>query len=1045
MFFEQERIEGFLKELKNCIYHKIEPVDKVLIKKGDFKCASQAEADGQEWTEFKSGDSWGGKDQRYWFKLLFTIPESLNNCNVVFRIKTGREGEWDAINPQFLVYLNGVLKQGLDVNHTEILIDQNAKAGEGHRVDMHAYAGMSDVKAVLQASIAALDRATEQLYYDLAVPFEVAGFLEKEDKRRVDTLSILNQALNLLDFRRPHSEQYNESVERAIAFLKTEFYGKSCGHEAVYASCVGHTHIDVAWLWTLQQTREKVVRSFTTALSLMKDYPDYSFMASQPQLLQFLKEERPEVYMEIKERVKEGRWEIDGAMWLEADCNLVSGESLIRQILYGKRFIREEFGVDSRTLWLPDVFGYSAALPQILKKSGIRYFVTSKISWNEYNKMPYDTFMWEGIDGSEVLTYFLTAAEYDKVLSGNHRTIYEAKINPSQIMGAWRRYQQKNINDDVLVPYGYGDGGGGPTRDDLEYSSRMQKGLPGCPVVKMETVGNYLEGLEKKVAGNPKLPRWVGELYLEYHRGTYTSMARNKYYNRKSEFLMLDIERFSMLASQVEPSAAYPSEEIEDCWKTVLLNQFHDIIPGSSIKEVYEESQEQYEALLTEGYRLLDKSMKHITAKINLEDRAVIAFNPLGFDRDDILKFDLPYEKDGISLVDAEGKVYPVQRTEEGSLIAFVEGVPSNGYKTFYISRKAEQQPFELYAAQEKAGNRFFEIRLDDSANIVSIFDKIERREVLKPGTRGNVLQAFEDKPLRYDAWDINIYYQEKMWEINEVDEIRVIEEGPVRAAVRIKKKFMDSTLIQYLYIYNDIPRIDFVNEIDWKEKQILLKAGFPVDVRTDKATYDIQFGSVERPTNWNTSWDIGRFEVCAHKWADLSEDGYGVSLLNDCKYGYDIKDGVMRLSLLKSPIWPNPDADRELHHFVYSLYPHSGDWKDANTMHMAYRLNCPMHAVQEGAHEGTLPSHMSTVSVNRKNIIIDTVKKSENGHELIVRLYECHNRRTAASLSFFKKIGYACETDLEEKEIGVIETGDNTLSFEIYPHEIKTFKIGLI
>ncbi|WP_313560452.1 glycoside hydrolase family 38 C-terminal domain-containing protein [Ruminiclostridium cellobioparum] len=307
------------------------------------------------------------------------------------------------------------------------------------------------------------------------------------------------------------------------------------------------------------------------------------------------------------------------------------------------------------------------------------------------------------------------------------------------------------------------------------------------------------------------------------------------------------------------------------------------------------------------------------------------------------------------------------------------------------------------------------------------------------------MLQAFEDKPLRYDAWDINIYYQEKMWEINEVDEIRVIEEGPVRAAVRIKKKFMDSTLIQYLYIYNDIPRIDFVNEIDWKEKQILLKAGFPVDVRTDKATYDIQFGSVERPTNWNTSWDIGRFEVCAHKWADLSEDGYGVSLLNDCKYGYDIKDGVMRLSLLKSPIWPNPDADRELHRFVYSLYPHSGDWKDANTMHMAYRLNCPMHAVQEGAHEGTLPSHMSTVSVNRKNIIIDTVKKSENGQELIVRLYECHNRRTAASLSFFKKIGYACETDLEEKEIGVIETGDNTLSFEIYPHEIKTFKIGLI
>jgi alpha-mannosidase len=778
----------------------------------------------------------------------------------------------------------------------------------------------------------------------------------------------------------------------------------------------------------------------------MKDYPNYSFMESQPQLLQFLKEEHPELYLELKERVKEGRWEIDGAMWLEADCNLISGESLIRQILYGKRFILEEFGVNSKTLWLPDVFGYSAALPQILKKFGINYFVTSKISWNETNKMPYDTFMWEGIDGTDVMTYFITTAEYDKVVSGNQRTVYEGKLNPSQIMGAWRRYQQKNINDEVLVAYGHGDGGGGPTKEMLEYSTRMEKGIPGCPTVKMTRLGDYLEDLSHKVEGNPKLPRWVGELYLEYHRGTYTSMARNKNYNRKSEFLFQDIERFSLFANSIDIFAEYPTKELEAGWKTIMLNQFHDIIPGSSIKEVYEESQEQYEKLLSTGGQLLDKSMKYITNKIELKEKSVIVFNALGFERSDIITFDLPDDNDldSKALVDAKGKIYPIQKTEEGRFIAFVEGIPANGYKAFAIRASLEPIPFVLYASEKTIGNRFFEITFDECAQIISIYDKTEQREVIKSGAKGNVLQAFEDKPHNYDAWDINIYYQEKMWEIGGVVEIQVVERGPVRAAIRVKKRFMDSTLVQYIYIYNDIPRIDFGNEIDWKEKQILLKVSFPVDVHTDKATYDIQFGSIERPTHWNTSWDIAKFEVCAHKWADLSEDGYGVSLLNDSKYGYDIKDGVMRLSLLKSPIWPNPVADQELHRFAYSIYPHAGNWREGNTMQMAYRFNRPMVAISEDCQDGILPAQMSMVGSDKNNVIIDTIKKAEDGQELIIRLYEGHNRRTVANLDFFKEIKYAAETDLDEKEIAVIETKNNILNFEIFPHEIKTFKIIL-
>lgn len=1044
MLFLEERLGRIIKELNGYIRQDSIDISDLKIKYGNFKGGEKVGLDTSEWNSFGKGDRWGGKDVHCWFRFEFGIPEVFKGKTVSLEISTGREGNWDALNPQFLAYVNERLVQGLDVNHRDIILTESAIPCEVFNIALNSYSGMKSGLAELNASMSTINRNVEKLYYDMNVPLSTALLLHKEDKKRIDIIKYLNEAANLIDLRKPFSEQFNTSIIRAIEFLETEFYGKYCGNSEAVAWCVGHTHIDVAWLWTLAQTREKAARSFSTVLNLMKEYPDYVFMSSQPQLYKFIKEDQPGLYEEIKARIADGRWEPEGAMWLEADCNLTSGESLVRQLLYGKRFFEKEFGKKNRVLWLPDVFGYSAALPQILKKSGIDYFVTSKISWNEYNKLPYDTFTWEGIDGTGILTHFITTCD----ITGKdwseapNMTTYNGYLKPSEILGAWARYQQKHINDEVLVPFGFGDGGGGPTREMLENAKRLEKGIPGMPRVKMGKALEFLQQLEKNTASDKKLPRWVGELYLEYHRGTYTSMARNKKFNRRSELLYQDAE-FLSIAGNLLTNAAYPVKMLNAGWETILLNQFHDILPGSSIKEVYEDSRDQYMTVLENGQAIVDAAIDALVANMALERTSLVVFNQLDFERDDTAEFELPEGYGNTALIDADGKTAISQLIEGNRLIFHAEGIPARGYKTYRIEKGVSENAFSsMKVSPEGMSNRFFDITFDTDMNMTSIYDKVNMRELLKPGEKANVLQAFEDKPHNYDAWDINIYYQEKMWEVSKVDGVEVIEAGPVRACIRVSRSFLDSTINQEIVIYADIPRVDFVNTIDWKETQVLLKAAFPVDIHAQKATYEIQYGNVERPTHWNTSWDTAMFEVCAHKWADLSEDGYGVSLLNDCKYGYDIKDGVMRLTLLKSAKDPNTDADREIHRFTYSLYPHKGDFREAGTVRSAYSLNCPLYTKVEGPHPGSLPESMSLVGTDAENVFIEVVKKAEDTEDIIVRLYECNNRRTPVTLSFFKKLAGVWECDLMENDLTSLTHEENHFDFEIKPYEIKTFRL---
>ena len=1043
MYFTIERINRILSELSSHIC-----INKVDINSYKMKACGYGEfvylkETPEQWDTYTRGERWGGRDKHLWFKTTVETPSDYEGKTVVYEVTTGKEGQWDATNPQFLVYINGTIAQGFDVNHRQLVLAEKAKAGEKFDITLYAYSGMEEAVVELNSSIAVLDRTLEKLYYDIKIPVEVANLLP-EDKQKSDILNCMTEAVNLIDLRIPFSKEYYSSIIAADEYLQREFYGKLCKERDIISLCVGHTHIDVAWLWTLAQTREKAVRSFSTVLSLMEQYPEYIFMSSQPQLYQYVKEDHPEIYEQIKQRVKEGRWEPEGAMWLEADCNLTSGESLVRQIMYGKRFFNEEFQVDSKVLWLPDVFGYSAALPQILKKSGVNYFMTTKISWNEYNKMPYDTFMWKGLDGTEVLTHFISTVDYNKEGKPGNFTTYNGNINATQIMGGWQRYQQKDISNEVMNCFGYGDGGGGATKEMLEAAKRFSKGIPGAPTVKMGKALDYFQGLEKRVKGNKKLPKWVGELYLEYHRGTYTSMARNKKFNRKTEFLNLEAEMLAVLNREVT-GGSYPSEELKECWETTLLNQFHDIIPGSSIKEVYEDSKLQYNHINSVAKSIVDKSAAGIAAAVNLSETSVIVFNQLSFERSDVAEFELPRGWRDAEVYYGE-VVIPSQRLGGNKVVFFAQCIPAKGYKSFTIREVEADRAGDTVSkcnAQELE-NQFFNIKLDAQGNIISIFDKINEREILQEGQRGNVLQAFEDKPHNYDAWDINIYYQEKMWEVDQVESIDIVEAGPVRTTVEIRKKFLNSTIVQKLQLYRDIPRIDFDTYIDWKEKQILLKAAFPVDIHSDKATYEIQYGNVERPTHWNTSWDYARFEVVSHKWADLSEGGYGVSLLNDCKYGHDIKDSVMRLTLLKSSVDPNIDADREEHNFVYSLYPHNGDWKEGKTAQQAYSLNSPFTTKVEEAHEGKLPASVSMFSLDKENVIIEVIKKAEDSEDIILRVYEYQNKRSRVQCRAFKAIDKVVECDLLEKEISELQADENCFSFEIKPYEIRTFKLKL-
>lgn len=1028
MRFIEDRISVICNELKELAFVKKEPVKGVVYKKGLYFYPYEADQSAEPWEEFDSKTMhWYGPDEHYWFRAEYTVPKSMDGKTLYLKVAT-QVDHWDyAKNPQFLLFVNGQMTQGMDLNHQTVMLERCAKEGETYTIDLQGYTGVMFAELTFTMETVEVDETINEIYYDIVVPLQGFSRMQEDDKVRKDLRTILNNTVNLLDLRTPYSEEFYQSIEEAHNYIQKALYEDMSGYEDVIASCIGHTHIDVAWLWTVAQTREKVARSFSTVLKYMEEYPEYKFMSSQPALYQFLKERYPETYEKIKERVKEGRWEPEGGMWVEADCNLTSGESLVRQFLYGKKFFKDEFGIDSRILWLPDVFGYSGALPQIMKKSGIQYFMTTKLAWNQINKVPYDTMMWRGIDGSEIFTHLITTLGVGQS-EADFFTTYNGMLHPDAIMGGWHRYQNKDINNDILIAFGYGDGGGGPTREMLETSKRMEKGIRGIPKVRQEFAGNYFEELEERVEGNKSLPVWEGELYFEYHRGTYTSMGRNKRSNRRCEQLLMDAELLEVLTGTSE------KEEMDKIWRTVLLNQFHDILPGSSIAEVYEVTKKEYAEIES---RLAEMIAEKLNLLMDGGQDKISVFNTLGFDRNDVVSLG---DCHAAALTDESGKIYPVQETAQGA-VAYITDIPAKGGKTLQLLDTVKEEASRIQITENGIETPFYRISIDENGLFTSIYDKECDREVLKAGEKGNLLRMYEDKPMHYDCWDIDMYYSEKYWDAEKADKIQWTEEGPVRATLEIQRTISNSVIKQKIHFYADSRRIDFSTWVDWKEHQHLLKVHFPVNIHSDEATFEVQFGNLKRKIHGNTSWDEARFESCGQKWMDISEGHYGVSLLNDCKYGYSAKDSNIALTLIKSGIDPNKTADQEEHVFTYALYPHKEMWSAAGTVQEAYKLNQPAYATK-GELKNTGKSFIST---DKDNIIIETVKPAENGDGMIVRLYDCENSLTKATLTFAEGMLESVEECnlMEEKEAD-IEACGNSFTVSVKPYEIKTYRVRL-
>lgn len=948
------------------------------------------------------GTRTGYGEYHAWFKADLVIPPSMKGRKVELCVRSGHGG-----HPQYIVYLDGKIVQGVDSNHETFPIDSNK---EHYELTVYGFADRPE-ELYLEAELQRIDPFTRELWYSLRVPAEVMDYLPFEGEEYCEIRTALNETINKIDFRERNSNDYHRSVRNALSYLYKEFYDKKCGKQMANVVCVGHSHIDTAWLWPIRQTKEKCQRTFSTAINMMKEYPEYKFITSQPQQFQFIKETEPELFEEIKKMVRSGNWEIEGAMWVEPDCNLPSGESLCRQLLYGKRFMKQEFGVDSKILWLPDVFGYSAALPQILKKAGVTRFVTSKISWNETNTLPNDVFYWQGIDGTKILAYFMTAQDYDPREKLKNGTTYNGNISPRQIRGTWERFQQKGLCHEVINTFGHGDGGGGPTREMMEVGRRLQKGIPGCPTITFEKAGTFLDRIEDAVRDNRFTPKWTGELYLEYHRGTYTSMAKNKRNNRKTEFLYENTELLALMG-KVLAGGKYPKELFREGWQKLLLCQFHDIIPGSSIKEVYDESDLIYTKIQGGAQTVKEAAERMVASNIGTKG-GLLVFNPNAFD--------------------ASGLV----QTKQGKV--WVEDIPAKGYKV--VEQPAIFEGVAVDGENRTMENAYVRVAFDENYNISSIYDKVLEHEAIKAGEAANRLIAFEDIPRAWDAWEITNYYTEKFWYLDKVSKVQLVRDGET-AGFEIVRPFQRSVITQRITLDAHTGKVDFDTEIDWKNDHILLKTAFPTDIAADKAVYEIQYGSLERPTHYNTSWEQAKFEVCAHKYADLSEYGFGVSILNDCKYGHDIHDGVIRLTLIKSATDPNPAADKEVHHFTYSIYPHGGDYRGAGVVQMAYLLNNPMYAVTISGQTGNLPESYSFVKADRENIFVEAVKEAEDGEEIIVRLYDAYGTRTKTKVSFGFDVEKAEIASILEEAQEEIPVEDNCVMLYVKPFEIITLKV---
>jgi alpha-mannosidase len=1000
----KERIQHWIKRVGDLVYSQPSKL------KAEYIYDSRSpipysEINNHNWKAIEVGDKWADVWGCGWFRFKGKVPTIMTSAFV---------GVWLDIQGEACLFIDGVPHQGLTNK-----IDWNLQAGKffvplfpkakgNEEIDILIETGANglfgeDKKEykLERADIVVYDSQAYKLWLDIRSLFSLWEGLTDNTPRKKRILYGLNQACNL----------WNEGRDKdACLEITKKLLSLPANASSLTAWSIGHAHIDVAWLWPLRETRRKCSRTFSTALRFLEEYPEYIFGASQAQLYQFVKEDYPELYTEIKEAVKNDRWECQGATWVEMDTNIPSGESLIRQCIYGRRFFKEEFDKEIDFLWLPDCFGYTGSLPQILKKSGVDSFISQKLSWNDTNTFPHHTYRWQGIDGSEVLCHFLPTNDY------NFSNL------PKNFIESENRYAQADVSDDFLNLYGIGDGGGGPSKEHIELGLR-QKDLSGVPKFKFAKAKDFIAKIQK--IAKKDLPVWQGELYFELHRGTYTTQAWMKKYNRMLEQKMQFIEFLSVLTNR------NTSQYLQAIWKDILLNQFHDIIPGSSIGWVYDDAH----ALSTKNLQKLELLQHNLTSGLLLSDdnnNNIIIFNSLSHKRTEVIEF--PYEH--ACDIYANDQLIPSQYQD--NKLYFEVTVAAMGYKILKLGdSKKENQA--LINTNPNLENEMIKLNFDDKGAITSIWDKTTNEELL--AAPANALKLWEDLPNNWGAWDINHFYRETTPELPCLLERKVTVNNKFKQSIYQRLSIASSEIKQTISIFKNSRLIEIENEVDWNEKHKMLRVAASPAIYSRNATSEIQFGLIERPTHKNTSWDWAKFEVLAHTFIDISDNNHGFAVLNDCKYGHSVQDNSLEINLLRSPADVHKEADLGKHSFTYAYYPHTNNLQNSDVINKAHALNQKLVILESDL----IPEHTeySLFELDNPAIIIQTVKYAEEGDDIILRCYESigANQKTKLKLTNTYEKAYACNMlEINEEEL---KLEDNTLNLKFSAFEIKSIKLS--
>lgn len=1008
--------------------------------------------DDSDWQSVKVGEEWktGPRVVRSWIE----IPEKLNGYST-----TGSRVELNLVLRSedvlgLAVFSNGgVVFRGDEDMQQPISLAEHVQAGQRFLVAVRAVSGTVATR-IYESSLIITPPASRpspsllRMEILSAEPM-IAAYEDGKALRQQQ----LDAAVGAIDFSAlDHGNQ--EGFDRSLSEAQSKLTLLKPWLQQFTIHAVGNSHIDMAWLWPWTETVEVVRNTFQSVLDLMREYPDFKFTMSSARTYEWIEEKYPDMFKQIAERVREGRWEVIGGMWVEPDLNMPDGESLTRQILVGKRYFQSRFGVDVKIGWNPDSFGYNWQLPQIYKKSGIDDFVTQKLLWaHEFTTFPYKMFWWQAPDGSRVLTYFPRdyAASIEGPSMAKDLSVWAPSIYGPNVSRA----------PEILHLYGVGDHGGGPTRSMLDTARELMSPNTVYPRLEFGTASDFFDDLEKKLPGL-NVPSWKGELYFQYHRGVFTTQAETKQRIRRSEETMLDAEKFASLA--LLDGRAYPQEELNFAWKRLLFDHFHDIMPGSGIAVNYLDARRNLSDARRASDEVIHNSLSEIAAHVNTEGNGVplIVFNSLSWPRSSVVELEaqLPGPTKYITVSDAAGKEVEAEllnidsATHRARFLLLAEA-PSLGYKTYFIREADSETPVRstLRATSNTLENEFLRIVIDSQTGcMTSLFDKRNNREALAPSETdtggpkdricGNLLQTFVDKPKKWDAWNIDADFEKQHWDLDRADDVQLVENGPLRAVIRIKKHFQNSTFIQDVTLSPGIARVDVKMQAEWHEKHILLKVAFPLSAHSAKATYEIPYGSVERPTTRNTPAEQAQFEVPAIRWADISDDTHGFSLLNNCKYGYDAKGNVLRLSLLRSPEWPDPHADEGHHEFTYSLYPHAASWREALTVRKGYDLNYALLSMPAEKHAGALAAEHSFVEIKPDNVVLTAIKKAEDDDALILRFFEWAGADTDVQIQLPPGAQSAHDADLMERPLADLVVKNGWVTVHAKPYEIKTVKV---